>query len=253
MVAESIGAPSRGHRPPGKRASMWSPVCEPPRRPRVRIVWPTARKSALRWRASRRPTGVRGSIPARKSISSASRLPTPARRDWSRSRALTAGPSAHQGTDLAADGEGSPPPYGNGSGSALAGPGVAGMALQLPHPVELLPLSEWDRVPPRVLVGQRDDRGQSGRTCDVAARGAGAREAVVFLYGIGGPFRALVNRAVPDDEAARIAKELAAGVVEDEVIALALGADPVLVDDRVYFRCAGHAWFPHMLVCVALI
>ena len=48
-------APSRGHGPPGARAGMWSPVCEPPRRPSTRRVVRIARCRRL---ASRRRRGV---------------------------------------------------------------------------------------------------------------------------------------------------------------------------------------------------
>jgi len=79
-VRRSMGAPSRGQQLPGRRTSMWSPVCEPPRRPSVRSVVEIARASFRRSSASRLAADRAGSSPARNSASSVSRLPSPARK-----------------------------------------------------------------------------------------------------------------------------------------------------------------------------
>ena len=84
--------PVRGQRPPSWRSSMSSPMCEPPRRDNWRSV---ARSAACSRRSSSSSSGVRrpGASSARHRISSASRLPTPASRSWSMSRALSGPPS----------------------------------------------------------------------------------------------------------------------------------------------------------------
>ena len=78
-VAACSSAPSLGQRPPARRSSMSSPMCEPPRRPSWRRV---ARSDLCRARSSSSLRGVRrpGSSPARHRISSASRFPIPATR-----------------------------------------------------------------------------------------------------------------------------------------------------------------------------
>ena len=86
-TSRSSSAPSSGQSPPSLRSSMRSPMCEPPRRASWRSVARSERWSSP---SSSSVSGVRrpGARPARQRISSASRLPTPARRSWSMSRAL---------------------------------------------------------------------------------------------------------------------------------------------------------------------
>ena len=67
-----------------------SPVCEPPRRPRMRSVSRIARCSRFTSSSVERRRPARaGSMPARQSASSQSRLPRPAMRDWSMITAFT--------------------------------------------------------------------------------------------------------------------------------------------------------------------
>src|SRR5207247_3276994 len=93
--------------------------------------------------------------------------------------------------------------------ASLSGPGMARVALQLPHAIELLALPERDRVPAGVPVRERDDRREAGGTGDVAARSSRPREAIVFLDGVRGPLRSFVDGTLTDHKAAGIADELA--------------------------------------------
>ena len=77
-VRRSRVAPSFGQGAPGSRCDVRSPVCEPPRRPRMRSVSRIARCSRRVSSASRVLAVRVGSIPARHSASSHSRLPSPA-------------------------------------------------------------------------------------------------------------------------------------------------------------------------------
>ena len=88
-VRRSSGAPSFGQCRPGPRAEVRSPVCEPPRLPRIRSVSRIARCSRFTSSSARSWAGRAGSMPARQSASSQSRLPRPAMRDWSMITAFT--------------------------------------------------------------------------------------------------------------------------------------------------------------------
>src|SRR6267378_3596103 len=120
--------------------------------------------------------------------------------------------------------------------TAFSGTRVARMALELPHPVELLPLPQRNRVPSGILIRKRDDRRESRRARNVAPRRPGPSQAVVLLNRIGGPLRPLVNRTLADDETAGIADKLAARVVAHEVLAATFRTDTVLFHDRVRRR-----------------
>ena len=78
MVRRSSGAPSRGQCRPGPRADVRSPVCEPPRLPRMRSVSRIARCKRLTSSSPRSWAARAGSMPARQRTSSHSRLPRPA-------------------------------------------------------------------------------------------------------------------------------------------------------------------------------
>ena len=84
-----MGAPQRGQWPVADRCSMTSPVCTPPLRIAARVAFLSDECSAVSVSWSRVSTRRRGSSEACHSVSSASRLPTPAITDWSSSRALT--------------------------------------------------------------------------------------------------------------------------------------------------------------------
>src|SRR3989449_9185474 len=113
-------------------------------------------------------------------------------------------------------------------------------SLEFAHPVELLALAKRDRVAAGVLVREGNHGRESGCAGDVAARSAGASEAVIFFDRIGRPLGTFIDRPLADHEAARIADKLAARVVAHEVLAPAFGADPVLFHDRFRRRTARH-------------
>src|SRR5437899_12373219 len=117
---------------------------------------------------------------------------------------------------------------------------MAGVTLEFAHSIELLPLSQRDRVPAGVLVRERDDRRQCGRTGDGASGRSGAREPVVFFHGIRGPLGALVDRTLADYQATGIADKLTARVVAHEMLAAAFRAGPVLFDHWFCRRAARH-------------
>ena len=117
---------------------------------------------------------------------------------------------------------------------------MAGVTLELAHSIELLPLSQRDRIPAGVLVRERDDRRQAGRTGDVASGRSGAGEPVVFFHGIRGPLGALIDRTLADYQATGIADKLAARVVAHEMLAATFRADPVLFDHWFCRRAARH-------------
>src|SRR2546428_14129121 len=109
---------------------------------------------------------------------------------------------------------------------------MAGVTLELAHSIELLPLSQRDRIPAGVLVRERDDRRQAGRTRDVASGRSSSGEPVVFFHGIGGPLGALVDSTLADYEATGIADKLAPREVAHSRFAAAFGADRGLSDHR---------------------
>ena len=82
-------APSLGQRPPRTRATCRRPRCEPPPASRSSTVRRSWRWSRLRSAGSSEPAGRAGSRPARQSTSSTRRLPSPATRCWSISRAFS--------------------------------------------------------------------------------------------------------------------------------------------------------------------
>src|SRR3972149_5228320 len=123
-------------------------------------------------------------------------------------------------------------------------PGVARVVLELAHPVELLPLFERDRVAPGVLRRERDDGREARGPCDDAPRRPRPGEPLVLLRGVRGPFGALVDCALAHDEPAGVAHELASRVVPHEVLAPALRAGTLFVDDRLRVGAAGHADAP---------
>src|SRR3954452_18837133 len=90
MVLRSSGVPQRGHTPPRPRAGMKRPVCTPPLRIASRVAARSWRRSASSSWTDNSPATRRGESRARHSVSSASRLPTPAITPWSSRRALTA-------------------------------------------------------------------------------------------------------------------------------------------------------------------
>src|SRR2546426_10741065 len=114
------------------------------------------------------------------------------------------------------------------------------MTLEFAHPVELLALAERDRVAPGVLVGEGNHGRESGCTGDVAARSAGASEAVILFDRIRRPFGTFINRPLADHEAARIADKLAPRVVASEGLAPAFRAEPGFFGDRLRRRTARH-------------
>ena len=89
-MSRSSGVRQRGQAPPRSRAGMKRPVCTPP----LRIASRTAARSSRRSRSSSStdssPATAAGESRARHSVSSASRLPTPAITPWSSSRAFSA-------------------------------------------------------------------------------------------------------------------------------------------------------------------
>src|SRR5713226_889725 len=136
--------------------------------------------------------------------------------------------------------------------ASLARARVAGMPLELPHPVKLLSFPQRDRVPAGVLVRERDDGREARGTRHIAARGARAREPIVLLDRVRRPFRALVDRTLADHETARIADKLAARVVAHEVLTATFRTDSVFFDDRIVRRRGRHgdsSFYPRWATC----
>src|SRR5207247_11268383 len=74
--------------------------------------------------------------------------------------------------------------------------------------------------------------------------GAGPREPILLLHGIGRACRPRGECTLADHEAAGIADKLAARIVTHEVRAAAVGTDPVFFDHRIRRRRGWHGLLP---------
>src|SRR2546422_11347309 len=100
------------------------------------------------------------------------------------------------------------------------------MTLEFAHPVELLALAERDRVAPGVLVGEGNHGRESGCTGDVAARSAGASEAVLLFARIRRPLGTFIKRPPAYYQGARNPHKHPARGAPHEGPAPAVRADP---------------------------